>query len=265
MVEYWLNLEKQLERLDGELILLAGNHELEIWDCLQRGQRLGMKRRQAEQTETFIRRCKLFHVSGSVMFIHGYPTLNLLRRLKRFQEHTGLSIDGYNEACFQPALDDPSELSHYRYLRGKGTRKLLLHDLENPASYYRMHGREIASLLRNFGIEQVVHGHRPERSGVQADYEFRHWLPGIRMIGNDTQLRQRGLGALVMRTESEEGVEVLLVNTRTAGNEQRKLVKRLLRNSAAEQPGAAELAASHMATALTTRRNWDKRAEIPTS
>ena len=240
VVDYWVNLRERVDLLGGELVLLAGNHELEIWSCLQRGQRLGLKRRQCQRVQSFIRTCRLFHVASSVLFIHGYPTLNLLRCLKDFRERTGLSIDHYNEAHFRPALDDPRKLAHFRYLKGKGSRQFLLHDLENPASYYRTHGREIATLLRHFGIEQVVHGHRPERSGIQADYEFRRWLPGIRMIGNDTQLRQRGLGAVVMRMDSAEEDQVLLVNTTTFGADQRKQVKRALREPRRpEQPRTA--------------------------
>ncbi len=260
VVDYWLELGEQVEQLGGKLVLLAGNHELEIWDCLQQGQRLGMKRRQSEQVQTFIRKCQLFHVSGSAMFIHGYPTLNLLRDLKRFQERTGLSIDHYHEQCFRRALDDPGELTQYRYLRGKGARKLLLHDLDDPGRYYRTHGKDVAALLRYFGIEQVVHGHRPERSGIQADYEFRRWLPGIRMIGNDTQLRQRGLGAVIMRMECEGATDVLMVNTKTSGNDQRKLVKEMLRKKAPRRPCVTALDISRGVAATEARQVSDNRA-----
>jgi hypothetical protein len=154
--------------------------------------------------------------------------------MERFQERTGLPVNDYNERCYRQALDHPDKLDHYLYLKGGNARRLLLHDVEDARGYFRRHGREIAALLRGFGIEQVVHGHRPLRSGVQADYEFRRWLPGVRMIGNDTQLRLRGLGAVAMRMAPEQEPQVLFVNTRNRGGGQRKLVKRALRAGAAE-------------------------------
>jgi hypothetical protein len=237
VVRFWQELGVQIGRSGGRLVLLAGNHELEIWRSLQRGDELGLKRRQRAVVKAFIQNCQLFHVAGSVLFIHGYPTLNLLQRLRHFQTHTGLPIQAYNSKCFRPALDDPDELDNYAYLKGKGSDRFLLHDINDADSYYRCHGREISALLRYFGIEQVVHGHRPERSGVQADYEFRRWLPGIRMIGNDTQLRQRGLGAVVMRVVSGDHAEVHLVNTKSSTSDLRRQAKRALRARVASARG----------------------------
>jgi hypothetical protein len=229
VVRFWLSLRRDIEEQGGRLTMLAGNHELEAWKNLCLGERLGLKRKQCQLMSELMSVCKLFYVAGSVLFLHGYPTLNLLSSLRGFQDRTGLSLNDYNEHCFRKALNDPEKLQHYLYLRSKNARKLLLHDLDDALGYYRANGKEIAELLRHFGIEQVVHGHRPIRSGVQTDREFRRWLPGVRMIGNDTQIRLRGLGAVVMRTAPEEQAEILFVNHRNCRPDQRKQVRRALR------------------------------------
>ncbi len=262
VARYWLSLGERLGQLGGKLVLLAGNHELEIWESLRRRERLGLKRRHCEQVRAFIARCDLFCVAGSIMFVHGYPTLNLLRRLQQFRADTGLPVNDYNEQCFRPAFADARKLSQYRYLRGKGCRKLLLHDLESPASYFRTHGKEIAALLRELGIEQVVHGHRPERSGIQADYEFRRWLPGIRMIGNDTQLRQRGLGAVAFRLAAEGAAELQMVNTRISGGAHRKMVRRFLRKDSGKGAMSPKLRVSRLAGMKTGTREFGYRVDL---
>ncbi len=232
-IEFWEDIRTAGEKKGCAVQILAGNHELEIWQRLQSGQDLGLKRQQQKAVKAFIRTTRLFHVEGSILFIHGYPTVGLLRDMRRYQRRTGKNMNRYNKDCFQPALDNAKQLLHYSYPRGNASRGTLLHDVPDPAHYYRRHGKEVAALLSSLDIDLVVHGHRPERSGIQADYELQRWLPGIRMINTDIQLRQRGLGATVIRQVRDGRPDVLFVNRRNASSAHRKCVRKYSIRSAA--------------------------------
>ena len=229
VVGFWEGLRTAAEAADCCLHLVAGNHELEIWRRLQSGARLGLKPVEQQAVQGLIRTMKLFHVEGSILFIHGYPTLTLLRHMQAYRTDTGKSLNDYNQDWFQIAFDDAKLLTRYAYPRSNVCRESLLHDVPSPARYYRRYGREVAALLSSFGIDLVVHGHRPERSGVQSDYEVQRWLPGIRMINNDTQIRLQGLGATVIRQVESGPTDVLFVNTNNATLAHRAEVRGLLR------------------------------------
>lgn len=232
-IEFWDEIRTTGAKRGCAVHILAGNHEMEIWQRLQSGQDLGLKRQQQKAVKTFIRTTRLFHVEGSILFIHGYPTVGLLRDMRRYQQRTGKSLNRYNKDRFQPALDCSKQLIHYSYPRGNALRGILLHDVPDPEHYYRRHGKEVAALLGSLDIDLVIHGHRPKRSGIQTDYELRRWLPGVRMINTDIQLRLRGLGATVIRQVDDGRTDVLFVNRRNSSPSHRKDVRRYSVRSAA--------------------------------
>jgi len=75
-------------------------------------------------------------------------------------------------------------------------------------------------------IDVVIHGHRPQRSGVQVDYEFGKWIPKVRMIGNDTMVRRRGIGATVIRVTSRGALDMVFINTKTESKKLRRKVQK---------------------------------------
>jgi hypothetical protein len=154
--------------------------------------------------------------------------------MQAYRLGTGKDINDYNRDCFKPALDDPKLLARYAYPRRQACRGCLLHDVPDPERYYRHHGAEVAALLRFLGIDLVVHGHRPERSGTQVDYEHATWLPGIRMISGDIQLRSRGLGATLLRQADDHPPDLLFINRSAATAAQRSDARTLLRAPASE-------------------------------
>ncbi len=237
VVGFWEGLGRAAALADCCLHLVAGNHELEIWRRLQAGDRMGLSRQAERGVQALIRRTSLFHVVGSMLFMHGYPTLALLRHLRDYRRDTGRGLNDYNQDHFHPAFGNARQLARYAYPRGGLCRTSLLHDVADPERYYRRHGREVADLLGALGIELVVHGHRPERSGVQADYELGRWLPGIRMINNDVQLRLQGPGATLIRQVEHGPTDVRFVNRGNATLAHRTDVRRLLRAPA----GPAEI------------------------
>ncbi len=229
VVQFWEELRTGAATAGSPLHLVAGNHELEIRRRLQLGEHLGLKRLDRLAMKGLIRTTRLFHVAGSMLFIHGYPTVKLLRHMRAYRLGTGKDINAYNQDCFQPALDNPKRLARYAYPRRNACRGCLLHDVPDPARYYRRHGREAAALLASLGIDLVIHGHRPERSGVQKDYELRRWIPGVRMISNDIQLRAQGLGATLIRQVENGPTDLLFVNRTSATTAHRDDAKRVLR------------------------------------
>lgn len=229
VVRFWEDLGHTAEAADCALHLVAGNHELEIWRRLQSRTPLGLKRSEQQAVRRLIRRTKLFHVVGSMLFIHGYPTVQLLRHILAYCSDTGKYLNDYNQDRFQAAFDDVKSLVRYAYCRRNAGKNNLLHDVPNPERYYRRHGREVASLLRTLGIDMVIHGHRPERSGVQADFELRGLLPGIRMISHDIQLRLHGLGATVIRQTENAPTDVCFVNRKHSTPAHRAEIRSVLR------------------------------------
>jgi len=229
VVSFWEGLRTAAESTDCALHLVAGNHELQIWRRLRSGERLGLKRGERQAVLGLIRTAQLFRVEGSMLFIHGYPTVKLLRHMQAYRIGTGKRLNDYNQDCFQPAFDRAKLLARYAYPRTNSYRGSLLHDVPDPARYYRRHGREVAALLGAFGIDLVVHGHRPERTGVQKDYELQSLLPGIRLISNDIQLRLQGLGATVIRQVENGPTDLIFVNRKSSTPVHRADARSMLR------------------------------------
>ena len=228
VVEFWEGLRAAAEGANCALHLIAGTHELEILRRLRSGARLGLKRCDRVAIQRLIRSTQLFQLKGSMLFMHGYPTVRLLRHMLAYRNDTGNSLDDYNREHFQAAFDDNDSLARYAYLRRSDNPNALLHDVPDPERYYRRNGEEVAALLGALGIDLVVHGHRPERSGLQADYEFRRLLPGIRMISHDIQMRLHGLGATVIHQIGSDPAEVHFISSRQSTPSHRADVRRAL-------------------------------------
>jgi hypothetical protein len=101
--------------------------------------------------------------------------------------------------------------------------------VSDASRYYKKHGRTVGAVLAQLKIEIVVHGHRPQRSGIQVDYEFGKWIPEVRMIGNDTMVRSRGIGATVIRVASSGAADIDFINKKTKSEKLRRRVRKNLR------------------------------------
>jgi hypothetical protein len=120
-------------------------------------------------------------------------------------------------------------MRQYAYVKERREANYLLYDVANASRYYKKQGRGVGAVLAQLEIEIVVHGHRPQRSGVQIDYEFDKWIPSVRMIGNDTMVRRKGIGATVIKAKSSGALDVVFINTKTQSNKLRKKVRKDLR------------------------------------
>jgi hypothetical protein len=119
-------------------------------------------------------------------------------------------------------------MKQYAYVRENRKIHHLLYDVVNARDYYKKKGRVIATILEKLKIHVVVHGHKPQHSGMQADYEFSKWIPNIRMVGNDTNVSQRGIGATIIRPTPTEVPDIVFINSKTASDELRREVQDIL-------------------------------------
>jgi hypothetical protein len=226
VVAYWQKLQQDAPTKGGQVRLIAGNHELEIWQQIRSGEKFGMSAEQLGCINNFIESLDLFHVAGPVLFMHGYPTLEFLQVLLHFRETTGKTLNCFNADHYKKAFKSVNASKQYAYVRRNRRANYLLYDVADASRYYKKQGREVGAVLARLNIDTVVHGHRPQRSGIQADNEYLKWIPKVRMIGNDTMVRRRGLGATIIRQESGGELDVVFINTKTGSKKLRKKVQK---------------------------------------
>ncbi len=229
VIEFWESLRHHAGLIGWQVKIIAGNHELEAWQRITRGETFRLPKIQLARLCGFIEGLDLIHVDDTVLFLHGYPTLGFLRTLLHFREVTGKDLNRFNEDHFRKAFKSSEAISQYAYVKGKAGENYILCDVAEASGYYKKHGRNVATILKELDIHTVVHGHRPQRSGMQTDYEFARWIPGVRMISNDTKVKARGLGATVIRVKQREEPEVVFINTLVDYKKTRKQVRGLLR------------------------------------
>ena len=228
VVKYWQRLQQDALAKGCHVKLIVGNHEQEIWQRIMTGEKYGMRAEQVRWLNEFIEGLDLFHIAGSILFIHGYPTLEFLRTLLHFQEVTGKDLNSFNTDHYKRALISVNAMRQYSYVRERRQTHYLLYDVADASRYYKKHGRMVSAVLEKLKINIVVHGHRPQRSGVQVDYEFGKWIPKIRMIGNDTMVRSRGIGATVIRVSPGGTVDINFINKKTKSEKLRRKVRKNL-------------------------------------
>ena len=224
-VEYWQRLQQEAMRKGGIVKFIVGNHEQEIWQKIRTGDKVGRAWSQSHVLNDFIENMELFHVAGHVLFIHGYPTLEFLQTLLHFKEVTGKDLNCFNTDHYKKAFRSVNAMKQYAYVREKRQANYLLYDVANASRYYKKHGRAVGAVLAQMEIDTVVHGHRPQRSGLQVDYEFGKWIPKVRMIGNDTMVRRKGIGGTVIRATSGETLDIVFINTKNKSNKLRRKIQ----------------------------------------
>lgn len=208
-----------------KLVLLNGNHELSILQMHDKGLRMPLTTNDL----SFIRKQNLIHTSKEALFLHGYPSSDLLMILKKFHQEN-VRVEDFNKRLWKVFFDGSSPL--FREPRSSQ----IIGDIKNPKSYFNQRSRNgihrgqyTASTLQRLGFETVIHGHKPN-DRVQLDYELSEEIPGIRMINNDNRIRQSRFGGLLL---SDQGYTVF-INPETlqeAGSSKilRKKIRRLLR------------------------------------
>ena len=229
VVKYWQLLQQDALTKGYHVKLIVGNHEQEIWQKIRAGEKFGMETKQAPWLNDFIESLDLFYVAGPVLFIHGYPTLEFLQALLHFKEATGKDLNCFNTDHYKKAFRSVKAMRQYAYVRENPRINYLLYDVADASRYYKKQGREVSAVLAQLKIDIVIHGHRPQRSGVQVDYEFGKWIPKVRMIGNDTMVRRRGIGATIIRVMPSGALDMVYINSKTASKKLRRKVQKDLR------------------------------------
>ncbi|MBF0185390.1 MAG: metallophosphoesterase [Magnetococcales bacterium] len=175
------------------VILLVGNHEVEV---LQRAAQ-GIRSRLSEEQLAFIRQQDVLFVADRILYLHGYPTVNLLTLLWQIQQEgddPGLFNDRFRKAFY--------EGRHALFREKEGLE--LVGDIRHVKQYYlrsgageERYGHHVSRLLQELGIDTVIHGHRPNVL-IQLDYELQEEIPHIRIINNDNKASLTGFGAAIV-------------------------------------------------------------------
>ncbi len=228
VVQYWQSLRQKAVRKGCYVKLIAGNHEQEIWQRMRAGERYGLDLQESQMLNDFIESLDLFHIVGPALLIHGYPTLEFLQTLLHFKEVTGKDPNRFNHDHYKKSFISTNAMRQYAYVKKSQKTNHLLYDVADANRYYRKRGKLVGEILEKLNIGIVVHGHKPRRSGTQADHEFAEWIPNIRMIGNDTNVSRNGLGATVFRVTSRGALDMDFINTKTESDELRSRVRGIL-------------------------------------
>ena len=228
VVGFWRLLQQKALKKGCHVRLIAGNHEQEIWQRIHAGKSYGMDDDLAQELKNFVEELDLFYVAGPVLFLHGYPTLEFLQALAHFKEVTGKDLNCFNDDHYKKSFISVRAMKQYSYVRESRNIKHLLYDITDASDYYMKKGGLIGSILEELKIRIVVHGHKPQRSGRQIDYEFGNWIPNIRMVGNDTNVSRRGIGATVIHETLTGSIELVFINSKTTSDELRRKVREAL-------------------------------------
>lgn len=228
VVQYWQSLRREAIGKGCYVKLIAGNHEQEIWQRMRAGEKYGMGAGQTRILNDFIESLDLFHIVGPVLLMHGYPTLEFLQTLLHFKDVTGKDLNRFNHDHYKKAFISINGMRQYAYVKDSQKTNYLLYDVADANRYYRKRGKLIGDILEKLNIAIIVHGHKPRRSGTQADYEFSEWIPKVRMIGNDTNVSRKGIGATVFRITSRGAFDMDFINTDTESDELCRKVQGIL-------------------------------------
>jgi hypothetical protein len=176
----------------------------------------------------FIRRQHLLHIEQETLFLHGYPSTELLMILKQFQRE-GAEREQFNARLQRLFFD-----GNYPLFREARSLRII-GDIKTPRLYYNqknqnglLRGNQMATLLREMEVATVIHGHKPV-SDTQQDRELQEEIPGIRLINNDNRIRQTGWGGLLLSNQGD-AVFINPHTLRAAGSEKnlRKRLRKLL-------------------------------------
>ena len=214
------------------MTMLLGNHELLTLKMAEMGMCSPLMPGDLE----YISRQDIIHVQNGILFLHGYPSMDLLAALQQMHREKIAS------ECFNDRLK--KLFFEGRFPLFRETRGLeMIGDIRKPKFYYDQRdsdstwGGKIAQGLLDLGIHTVVHGHKPQ-SLVQMDYEYRAEFPGVHLINNDNRVRENGLGALLIGGK-EEMIFINKSSQQAAGGEKafrKKLRKRLATRKKELQP-----------------------------
>ncbi len=207
-----------------EVILLNGNHEIEIYREIGKKKGRNLDKKHYE----FIKKQHFIHASKNILYIHGYPTLKLIQLLKQFRDGGLLDLNKFNDRF----RDSFFSQKHEYFMEDESLE--ILGDFEKSytklSRYYAKNingnktcGQVISGILKELGFDTIIHGHKPQ-SGVQKDWELKDEIPEIRMINNDTQVSRNILGSIMIK-ESEIKPPKIVFNNLPAGVMQKKAKK----------------------------------------
>ncbi|QQS61441.1 MAG: metallophosphoesterase [Candidatus Moraniibacteriota bacterium] len=202
-----------------EVTVLVGNHEIDLLLRSADGEKC-LKKKEIK----FLKNCEIVYKKGSILFLHGYPTRELLQELLvQYEENNG-DVATSDWVVNQRFSEIVSTLLEERPLGID--KKETLHSCDFGSTekhlggltedqYYKEYGEEISTLLKRMGVTLVVHGHKKNISGGQRMEEY---IPGVCMIDNDVALAEGsnphhkhriGLTEITTRPDKQIGIGCL--------------------------------------------------------
>ena len=184
-----------------KVILLNGNHEISLLCRIDAGESVPLTASDCN----FIRQQEILYVEKDTLFVHGYPTHDLLSFLQQLLNEGVMDLNEFNDR-FRKAFFYGK---HALFRQKEGFE--MLGDLPMPiAQFYAQRnaegkrlGETASALLTRLGICRVIHGHKPNEA-IQKDDELGQTVPGVRFINNDNRVKKNGLGGLLLLNEMTE-------------------------------------------------------------
>ncbi len=212
----WLkHLQKETTNANKVTVLL-GNHEFDLLDAVATTGNYHNPLK--EKHIAYLANCPIVYKKGPVLFLHGFPTRELVEELAEQYEECGGDVPNENwyvnerfSADMKKWLNVPRQdvvaLPVCNYARARVANQSI-----SEETYYTREGAHMSALLKRMGVNTVVHGHRKQRTGGQV---IEKYLPGICMINDD---------AAISQNKNEDGVHrVASVDIRTHNNEVKAL------------------------------------------
>lgn len=200
----------------SEVTVLVGNHEI---DLLLR--ELDGEKCLRKKDIHFLQTCGVVCKKGSILFLHGYPTRELVYELvTQYRENDG-NVDNFDWTInrrFSKAVGallegglSKEEIRKMLISFDIGTAKKTLGGLTEE-EYYKKYGREISLILQEMGITLVVHGHKKNISGGQ---QVETYIPNVCMINGDVALSKESnpkhnhrVGSVTITTHPDRHMQI---------------------------------------------------------
>lgn len=194
-----------------EVVLLNGNHEIEGLV----GEEGRKKTKLSKAQIAFIKQQDFLHIADGILYMHGYPRLELIQVLIQLRDEGVEDLNVFNEKFRKPFYQGVRAL----YTEDSGLA--MIGDFDKVKTYYQSkteecqtHGQKVSHLLTMLGIHTVIHGHKPQKTGEQLDGEFKEEIPNIRMINNDIQVKDNRWGCTMIRGEGASQEIIFHNNTK---------------------------------------------------
>lgn len=209
---YFRHLQKTAPA-DCSVTMLVGNHELDLLTQVANGKEVGLKNKKIE----FLGSMDVVCVRGSVLYLHRYPSLGLVRELwQQYCEQGGIPATWninrrFREAVFMMRKDPEKSKNIFRECDDGGEERSL--GGLSPKEYYQKYGVLLSHFLKEMGVTTVIHGHKKQEEGGQ---KFEPYIPDVLMVNSDVGISRKKnlehhhrIGSVEVTPATDGGIEII--------------------------------------------------------